>query len=372
MKPRHLYLSGIAVLLLLLAACGSPGSGGTATSPAASPSPDAAASPASGVITPEQLSIFGVLPAVVEPENYELTDELVDLGRLLYYEQRISISQEMSCNSCHLLDNYGVDNLQFSLGHDGQPVGRNSPTVYNAALHIAQFWDGRAADVEEQAQGPILAAGEMGMPNPEYVLYVLNTIPGYRDLFAAAFPNDAEPLTYDNVGRAIGAFERYLTTPDRFDAFQQGDLSALNEQEVRGLSEFIAVGCASCHYGPALGGMRYAVLGQVEPYPNLTDEGRFVVTGDEADRFAFKVPSLRNIEKTGPYFHDGSIATLEEATRLMAKHQLGRELTDQQVADIVAFMKALTGELPMDFIAVPEFPESGPDTPGPYEYEGGN
>ena len=363
---------GLALLFLLLsmaaflAACGGANNENSANN-AEEAEEVAAAAP--DVFTPSMLSSYEVLPEVVEPTAYELTDELITLGRMLYYETRISISQEISCNSCHLLDNYGVDGLQFSLGHDGKPVGRNSPTVYNAALHLSQFWDGRAADVEAQAQGPILASGEMGMPDPEYVIMVLKSIPGYLPLFEAAFPGEADPINYDNVGRAIGAFERYLVTPGDFDKFVAGDESALSDQEKRGFALFVNTGCTSCHYGPAVGGEKYAVLGQVEPYPGLTDEGRFVVTGEDADKFAFKVPSLLNIAETGPYLHNGSITTLEEMVVLMAKHQLGKELTDAQVTDIVAFLTSLTGEIPTEYIAVPEFPENGPDTPGPYEAE---
>lgn len=362
MKKIALTL-GISVLILsLLVACRQE----------ATPEPTAVpdAPPAMDQYRPELLSAFSPLPEVVEPEGYELTDELIDLGRILFYEERISISQDMSCNSCHFLDQYGVDGLQFSLGHDGQPVGRNSPTVYNAALHIAQFWDGRAADLEEQALGPILDAGEMGMPDPEYVIFVLDTMPGYHELFRAAFPGDPDPINYENVGRAIGGFERKLMTPDRFDELLEGNEDALTEQEKRGLALFVNIGCASCHYGPAIGGERYAVMGQVEPYPDITDEGRFIITGDEADMFVFKVPSLRNIAETGPYMHDGSIDSLGEMVEIMARYQLGRELTGAQITDIVAFLEALTGEIPWDYIEVPEFPESGPDTPGPYEYSG--
>ena len=362
MRRPLFYVVLSSALILLLAAC----SQATPT-PAPEPTPVPTTSP--DQYNPGMLSLFAPLPEVVLPTDYELTDEIVELGRILYYETRISISQELSCNSCHLLDNYGVDGLQFSLGHDGVPVGRNSPTVYNAALHVAQFWDGRAADVEEQAQGPILASGEMGMPDPEYVLYVLNTIPGYLPLFQAAFPDDPDPINYDNVGKAIGAFERYLITPGRFNDFLLGDENALNDQEKRGLALFVTTGCTTCHSGAAIGGDRYEVMGKVVPYPGLTDEGRFIITGNEADMFAFKVPSLLNIAQTGPYLHDGSISDLGEMVQIMAKHQLGRDLSDAHTADIVAFLNALTGELPMDYIAIPEFPPSGPDTPGPYEYE---
>jgi cytochrome c peroxidase len=359
MKRIPLYLALTAVLLLVLAACQS------------AEEPDPPAPPAlSDEYSRDLLSAFRPLPEVALPSDYELTDEIIDLGRILYYEERISISQEMSCNTCHLLDQYGVDGLQFSLGHDGVPVGRNSPTVYNAALHFSQFWDGRAADVEEQAQGPILASGEMGMPDPDYVLFILNTIPGYEPLFAAAFPDDPAPINYDNVGRAIGAFERKLITPGRFDALLNGDDDALTDEEKRGLALFVNVGCTTCHYGEPVGGMRYAVMGQAEPYPGITDEGRFIITGNEADMHSFKVPSLLNIAETGPYLHDGSVDSLAEVVRIMARHQLARDLTDAQVNDIVAFLNSLTGEIPWDYITVPEFPPSGPDTPGPYEYEG--
>jgi cytochrome c peroxidase len=315
------------------------------------------------------LAAFAPLPEVVEPTAYTMSDELVDLGRMLYYEDRMSISQEISCNSCHLLDDFGDDGLQFSLGHEGAPVSRNSPTVYNAALHIGQFWDGRAADVEEQAKGPILAAGEMGMPNPEYVEEVLQSIPDYLPLFETAFPDDSAPVNYDNVAVAIGAFERQLVTPDRFDEFLDGDDDALTDQEKAGLNLFIETGCTACHNGSALGGGMYSKIGSVKEYPDVTDVGRFEVTGLDADMNSFKVPSLRNIAETDPYFHDGSIETLEEAVSIMAEYQLGKTLTDAEVADIVTFLTALTGEIPTDYIAVPELPADGPETPGPYEYE---
>lgn len=315
------------------------------------------------------LAAFAPLPAVVTPAAYTMTEEMVDLGRLLFYENRISISQGIACSSCHPLDNYGVDGLQFSFGHDRKPVARNSPTVYNAALHIAQFWDGRAADVETQALGPILAAGEMGMPDPGYVIEVLRTIPGYVDRFAATFPADPDPMNYANVGRAIGAFERKLLTPGRWDALLQGDAGALTYEEKAGLVTFVNTGCMVCHAGPALGGNMYARLGALVEYPGLTDTGRFAVTGEDVDLFVFKAPSLRNIAVTGPYLHDGSITSLAETVQLMGRHQLGRELAEGEIASIVTFLNALTGELPADAIAAPELPASGPDTPGPYAAE---
>lgn len=307
-------------------------------------------------VSPDALKVFGTLPEEATPEGYELSDPLTDLGRMLYYEPRISISGDMSCNTCHGLNNYGMDGLRFSFGHTGNPVGRNSPTVYNAALHVAQFWDGRAADVEEQAKGPILASGEMGMPNAEQVVTVLKDIPGYQPYFEAAFPGDSVPITYDHVGQAIGAFERRLTTPGRFDKFLAGDQTALTEQEQEGLALFMNTGCTACHFGPTLGGSSYAALGAQEPY-TTNDLGRYIVTGEEADKHVFKVPSLRNVAVTGPYLHDGSIPTLESMVQLMVRHQLGKQLTSEEIDTMVIFLRSLTGELPSDYTAQPELPD---------------
>lgn len=326
-------------LALILAAC-------------STPAPTEEAVPE---VTADMLKVFGSLPEEVAPTGYEMSEELITLGRMLFYEPRLSINGNMSCNTCHGLNNYGMDGLRFSFGHTGNPVGRNAPTVYNAALHTAQFWDGRAADVEAQAKGPILAGGEMGMPSAEFVVETLKSIPAYLPYFEAAFPGDADPITYDHVGQAIGAFERRLMTPGRFDAFLAGDETALTEREQRGLALFIETGCTACHNGPALGGGMYAKLGASEPYVT-NDLGRYNVTQAEADKYSFKVPSLRNIAMTGPYLHDGSIPTLENMVQLMVRHQLGKELTLDQVNDIVTFLRSLTGELPGEYTAMPELP----------------
>ncbi len=309
-------------------------------------------------------SIFAVLPPEAESASNPLTPEKIELGRMLYYEKRLSINDELSCNSCHALSKYGVDNEPTSPGHEGKRGGRNSPTVYNAAFHVAQFWDGRAADVEEQAKGPVLNPVEMGMPDAAYVVRVLSSIPGYRPLFVAAFPGEPDPITYDNAARAIGAFERKLVTPSRFDVYLAGDASALTASEQEGLSTFIAAGCPACHLGATVGGRTYQKLGVAKPYPT-EDVGRAAVTKNEADRFVFKVPSLRNVKQTGPYFHDGRVATLDQAVRLMAEHQLGKDLTDAQVKSITTFLGSLTGVLPLGYIREPKLPPSGPDTPKP-------
>lgn len=275
----------------------------------------------------------------------------VDLGRHLFYEKRLSKDNTLSCNSCHDLNRYGVDGEAFSIGVGNVRVGRNSPTVYNAWGHIAQFWDGRAATLEEQAKGPILAGKEMAMPSPDAVVERLKAIPEYRDLFRAAFPRSPDPITYDNVGLAIGAFERYLATPSRFDDYLNGNPNALTAEELKGLQLFTKHGCTTCHSGTLLGGHIYQKAGLVKPWKNQADVGRFEITRDEKDKFVFKVPSLRNIAKTGPYFHDSSATTLEDAVRIMAEHQLGLQLPPADVKALVAFLESLTGELPKDFIA---------------------
>ena len=284
---------------------------------------------------------FEPLPtAIIDKEK---NAALIKLGKKLYLEPRLSINDQISCNSCHRLDNFGVDSQATSPGHEGKRGGRNSPTSMNAALHIAQFWDGRAKDVEEQALGPILNPIEMGMPNEDAVVNKLKKIEEYKALFAEAFKNEKDPIQYKNVGKAIGAFERTLLTPSRFDDFLNGDETALNDSEKRGLQKFVHMGCATCHNGVALGGNSYKKIGLVKPY-ETKDMGRFEITGLEIDKKVFKVPSLRNITKTAPYFHDGSVATLDEAIEEMAEHQLGREVGSGFISDIKAFLGSLTSK----------------------------
>jgi cytochrome c peroxidase len=308
--------------------------------------------------------IFGTLPEEVRSDANPITEAKIDLGRKLYYEKRLSKNHDISCNSCHLLAEFGVDGESTSSGHRGQRGDRNAPTVYNAALHVAQFWDGRAPDVEEQAKGPVLNAVEMAMPSEQAVVETLESIPGYAPLFSAAFPDALEPISYDNMAKAIGAFERRLLTPSPLDHFQAGKLTALSEEQAKGLELFVGTGCVACHNGPGVGGGMYQRLGAMNPYPTQ-DLGRFEVTGREEDRFLFKVPSLRNVEKTGPYFHDGGVGTIEEAVRLMANHQLGKVLSDADVGQIVAFLGSLTGAVDPEYIKPPELPPSGPSTGAP-------
>jgi len=306
---------------------------------------------------------FGTPPPVAKPNKYELTDAKVDLGRHLYYEPRLSRNHDISCNSCHDLAKYGVDNEPTSPGHKGARGERNSPSVYFAAFHMAQFWDGRAMDVEEQAKGPVTNPVEMAMVSEEHVENTLASIPEYAAMFEEAFGEDA--VTFSNMAQAIGAFERKLVTPSPFDDFLAGKVEALSPEAVAGLDKFMTAGCTTCHTGATVGGTMYQKLGVTQRYPTK-DEGRFAVTGIESDRHVFKVPSLRNVEKTGPYLHDGSVESLEEMVKIMSKYQLaGGELSDADAKSVVAFLESLTGEIPTDYIKKPELPESGPDTPAP-------
>jgi len=323
-----------------------------------------AGSPDAAELASQSRALFGALPSDAANPDNPSTDARVALGALLYQDPRLSKNQEISCNSCHRLDAFGVDGEPTSPGHQGQRGGRNSPTSFNAALHVAQFWDGRSPDVEDQAKGPVLNPIEMAMPSAESVEVVLRSIPGYRPLFEAAFPGEAEPVTFDNMALAIAAFERMLITPGPFDAFMSGETAALDPSQQAGLALFIETGCITCHLGPAVGGGSFQKLGAIKAY-ETKDAGRFEVTGKESDRQVFKVPSLRNVAKTGPWFHDGSIETLPQAVQIMAEHQLGTSLSPEQVASIVVFLEALTGEVDPALTTAPELPASGPKTPAP-------
>ena len=286
---------------------------------------------------------FSPLPQSM-PGSENDTPERIALGKKLYFEKRLSINDKQSCASCHILENgsAGVDNLPTSPGARGEQGTRNSPTVLNAGWQDSQFWDGRAEDLVEQAKGPILNPIEMGMPDEKTVENKIREISQYQNDFAKVFPNAKPAITYQNIAEAIAAFERTLITPSRFDDFMKGDAAALSEVEQRGLRAFMKIDCKSCHDGKLLGGETYEPLGKEHPYENQADQGMHTVTKDEDDRMFFKVAALRNVALTAPYFHDGKIETLDEAVRKMGKLQLDEELTNQQVSDIVSFLKALT------------------------------
>jgi cytochrome c peroxidase len=332
------------MLTLLLLAC--------SPEPAATPAP----TPAPVSVDPAALALFAPLPARMDGAEGAPAAEKIALGRMLYYEGRLSKNGQVACNSCHQLDKFGVDGEPTSPGHEGKRGDRNSPTSLNAAGHFVQFWDGRAATIEDQAKGPVLNPVEMGMADEKAVIAALKGIPGYPEAFAAAFPGEADPMTYDNMAKAIGAFERGLVTPSRWDKFLAGDATALTDAEKAGFTTFVSTGCVSCHTGAYVGGGMYQKLGLVNAWPETKDEGRFAVTKNDADKMMFKVPSLRNIEKTGPYFHDGSVATLDDAIAKMGHHQLGKTLTPDEIASIRTWLGSLTGELDAAYAKRPALP----------------
>lgn len=296
----------------------------------------------------------------------DLDPDKVELGKQLFFDPRLSKSGWISCNSCHNLSRGGTDNLPTSIGHEWAEGPINAPTVLNSSYFLAQFWDGRAEDLQEQAGGPIANPIEMGSSH-ELAVEVLSTIPGYVDSFETVYGNDA--ISIDQVTDAIAEFEKTLVTPDsRFDQWLEGDKDVLTEQEQDGYRLFKLTGCSGCHNGPAVGGTAFQKMGSFHRYE--TDNpamGRFDVTGRSHDRMRFKVPTLRNVELTYPYFHDGAVWELDEAVRTMAWTQLGRELSDTGVDKIVAFLKTLTGEQPQ--FPIPQLPPSGPETPRPEPWE---
>lgn len=306
----------------------------------------------------DKLDAFKALPgSATNPEN-PANAAKIKLGHMLYFDTRLSKNNTISCNSCHNLATGGVDNKPFSLGDAGELGGRNSPSVLNAALHSMQFWDGRAKDVEEQAGMPVLNPIEMAIPNESFLIDRLKSVELYQDLFAKAYPDETNPITYTNVRKAIGVFERQLLTPSRFDAYLNGDKSALTLQEKKGLTSFINVGCTTCHNGVALGGNGYQRFGVHKPYWEATgsvkhDEGKKEVSGDELDQFMFKTASLRNVAETYPYFHDGSVKELEKAVEIMAEIQLNYKLSPSERDNIVAFLKTLSGTVPADYASAP-------------------
>ena len=292
---------------------------------------------------------FEPLPAQMPGAENDTVD-IIQLGKKLFSDPRLSINDRQSCSSCHRLEAgfSGVDNLPTSPGARGQQGSRNSPTVLNSGLQTSQFWDGRAENLVEQAKGPILNPIEMGMPNEQAVVDKLAAIAEYKIAFTKAFSNagsGASPaLTYQNIAEAIAAFERTLLTPSRFDDYLRGDIGALNKSEKQGLETFLKVDCRSCHDGVMLGGSSFETMGKENPYANQSDQGLYDISKDEADRMVFKVAPLRNVALTAPYFHDGKVATLEDAVRLMGHLQVDKELDDQQISDIVSFLKTLSGK----------------------------
>ena len=307
-------------------------------------------------LEPARLQRFAALP---EASTYSASDPMaakIELGRMLYFDDRLSKSQTVSCNSCHPLSTYGADGKPVSVGHAGQRGTRNSPTVYNAAMQFAQFWDGRAPDVEVQAAGPLLNPGEMAT-SKKAVVKVVKSIPGYVAAFREAYPADRNPVTFEHVVDSIGKFERGLVTPSRWDRFLAGDQSVLSSAEKAGLSQFLNAGCDGCHSGVLVGGAAFQKLGAVKEYTDTSDSGRYLITRNQSDRMVFKVPSLRNVARTGPYFHHGRVSSLAEAVAQMAEFQTGRQLSAADRDAIVMWLSCLTGEIDPNYVRRPDLPK---------------
>ena len=298
------------------------------------------------------------LPPV--PADNPLSAAKIELGRMLYFDPRLSVDGSVSCNSCHNVMTSGTDNRPVSVGVKGQHGGRSAPTVFNAAYLTAQFWDGRAATLEDQAKGPVLNPVEMGMPSAQAVEQRLRRIPGYVDRFAEVF-GGGDALSFDHVVKAIASYERTLVTPNSpFDRYMRGDKTALSEQALRGMKLVEQTGCTACHNGPNFAGPVALPMGQpfLQKFPTYTnnayvkqyhldkDSGRYTVTHKEEDRHMWRVATWRNVALTAPYFHNGAVKTLDEAVRVMAKTQLNKDLSEQVVAEIVAFLSSLAGEIP--------------------------
>lgn len=290
-------------------------------------------------------SVIGKIPNAMPGAEGD-SAALVELGEKLYFETALSLNYTQSCNSCHniLQGGHGVDHKKTSVGALGGAGRRNAPSTWNAGFQWLQNWDASAKTLAEQAESPILDPNEMALPSMQEAVKRLQA--EYDELFKLAFPSSSRPLTFENITKALAAFQRTLITQDRFDAFLQGDIKALNEQEKRGFLQFQKNGCMSCHSGPMLGGQFVMKLGVVVPYPNTEDKGYAEVTGREDHNYLFKVPILRNVANTAPYFHDGAGATLEEAVFLTGWHQLGKKLSDSEVQDISAFLTSLNNIKP--------------------------
>ncbi|MCI5123664.1 MAG: cytochrome-c peroxidase [Candidatus Electrothrix sp. AR5] len=313
-----------------------------------------------GLVGAEQKPVEPIAPAT------GINKEKAELGKKLFFDPRLSKSGFISCNSCHNLSRGGTDNLKTSIGHNWQQGPINSPTVLNSSMNFVQFWDGRAKDLKDQAGGPIANPGEMALTH-DLAEEVLQSIPGYVTEFKSVFGKGT--IDIDQVTDAIAEFEKTLVTPNsRFDQWLEGDKEALTADEQAGYKLFENSGCISCHYGMAMGGGSFYKMGMVEEYKaDSPSEGRKDVTGKEEHHFMFKVPTLRNVELTYPYFHDGAAQTLSEAVDTMARHQLGKKFSRAENGQLVAFLKTLTGDQPS--FPIPILPPSSDKTPQPKPFE---
>ena len=324
----------------------------------------------SSLLMSSSVFAFEPLPATPYiPADNPMTAAKIELGKQLFFDPRLSVDGTISCNSCHNVMAGGTDNRSVSVGVGGQKGGRSAPTVWNSAYLSSQFWDGRAATLEDQAKGPILAGVEMGMPSEAEAVRRIKNIPGYVHSFKAVF-GGSDPVTYDNIAKAIATYERTLVTINSdFDRYQRGEKNALSSAAVRGMKKVESIGCTACHTGPNFSGPSSLPIGEVflQKFPTFennkyvtkydfkSDEGRYNVTKDNADKHMWRVPTWRNVALTAPYFHNGSVETLDEAVRVMAKTQLNKDLGDSEVNDIVAFLNSLSGDFPKQ--TMPQLPD---------------
>jgi cytochrome c peroxidase len=310
----------------------------------------------------EAQGLFKPLPKDFATPEFPITPDRVTLGRALFFDKRLSADGSTSCARCHPAEKHAADGLTKPLGVQNKVNPRNGPTILNAALQSSAHWRGDRKNVEDQATKSLTGPTSFGNPDNAAVVAKIKAITGYSAMFSKAFSGEAEPITPDNWGKAIGSFERTLVTPSRFDTYLGGKSDALTAGERKGLAKFIETGCAGCHNGAGLGGDSFQKFGLAKDYAALTgskdpDKGRFDITKDPADMFVFKVPMLRNVAKTAPYFHDGSVAKLEDSVQIMAKAQLDKTLSDEEVKDIVTFLESLTGDVPESLAKAPDLPK---------------
>ncbi|HSO36272.1 MAG TPA: cytochrome c peroxidase [Labilithrix sp.] len=369
MRSRRSVHAALLLLSIAAAACDkkpdAPPVPATATPPAPGTAPTPAAeAPKGRPFDPAQLAVFAALPEKIERPDNLLTDDKVALGRQLYFDARLSRGHDVSCNSCHDVTRSGAGDTPVPDGTKKAKGTRNAPTIFNAAGNFAQGWDGRGPLVEDFI-GPHAAEASVMNADEKRLVDTVGSMPAYVAAFKKAFPDDQGAVTGASIAKALAAYSRKLLTPGRWDKFLGGDQGALTDDEKIGLGAFMDAGCTACHAGKYVGGAQNQKLGVAKPWPATADVGRFGVTKQEVDRFVFKVPTLRNVTKTGPYLHDGSVASLDELVKLMARHQMGKDLTDAQTRSIVAYLGALGGEAPKELVKKPDLPPAGPKTPKP-------
>jgi cytochrome c peroxidase len=321
------------------------------------------AAPTGVQVDSAKVALYAVLPATADVKTNPSTPEKIALGQMLFSDARLSKSQDISCNTCHVLGKYGMDGKDFSTGFAGAKLDRNTPTLYDSAFAFVQFWDGAAETTEDAIAGVLKKPPVMGAPSDKTITDTFTSMPAYVDAFKKAFPDDANAVSAKNTTLALAVFTRQLVTPSKWDKFVAGDATALTDPEKQGFLKFVDTGCPTCHVGPLVGGTMYQKLGKEKPWPNQKDKGRSGVTKSGSDDMMFRVASLRNIEHTGPYFHDASAKALDEAVKDMATYQLAKTLSDDDAKSIVTWLDTLSAEVSPALSKAPTLPPSTAKTP---------